>query len=48
MVKSVKIPKGYSEAAYQRADNTIVRSVKIPKGNQKPKIKGRTIHWSKV
>jgi hypothetical protein len=43
MVKSVKIPKGYSEAAYQRADNTMVKSVKIPKGNQKPQIKEQTI-----
>jgi hypothetical protein len=32
MVKSVKIPKGYSEAANQRADNTMDKSVKIPKG----------------
>jgi hypothetical protein len=43
MAKSVKIPKGYSEAAYQRADNTMVKSVKIPKGNQKPQIKEQTI-----
>ena len=44
--KSLKVPKGYSEAGNRRTDNTMAK--RYQRGNQKPGIEeGQTIQWPK-